>query len=74
VQSEWSDIDRLDRMMVTALHELRALYNEVHSAAWQRGEREVTVPELAVTWLDLNVRPRFAVPTLIETAIEAEAA
>lgn len=73
-QSEWTEIDRLDRMMVTALHELRALYDEVRSAAWQRGERDVTVPELTVAWLDLNVRPRFTVPTLVEAAVVEEAA
>jgi hypothetical protein len=74
VQSGWSEIDRLDRMMVTALRELRVLYDEIHSAAWRRGEREVTVPELTAAWLDLNVRPRFAVPTVVEATAVSEAA
>jgi len=73
-QSDWSEIDRLDRMMVTTLCELRSLYSEVHSAAWRRGEREVTIPELTVAWLDLNVRPRFTVPTLVEATAVSEAA
>jgi hypothetical protein len=74
-QSPWSDIDRLDRMMVTALTELRALHDELRSAAWQAGRGDYTKPQMTAAWLDLHIRPRFALPRLVEVrAEEREAA
>jgi hypothetical protein len=66
--SDWADLDRLDRTLVTALHELRALYDELRSAAWRKGEREFTPKQVTAAWLDLHVRPRFAVPAMVEIA------
>lgn len=69
-QSPWADIDRLDRMMVTALHELRVLHDELRSAAWREGRGDWTVPQMTAAWLDINIRPRFALPRLVETRTE----
>jgi hypothetical protein len=52
-------------MLVTALHDLRSLYDDLRSAAWQAGRGEFTVPELTAAWLDLYVRPRFTVPGVV---------
>jgi hypothetical protein len=71
-QSGWIDIDRLDRMMVTALEEMKRLYGESRSAAWRRGDGEFTIPQLTAAWLDLEVRPRFTVPVIIDDAIHGE--
>jgi hypothetical protein len=73
-QSPWSDIDRLDRMMVTVLQELRGLYDELRSAAWRAGRGDFTAPQITAAWLDLHIRPRFALPQLVETEVEGRKA
>jgi len=65
-QSDWAAIDRLDQMLANALRDLRSLHDELRSKTWRAGTSAFTVPELTATWLDIYIRPRFAVPVIVE--------